>query len=78
MPKTLGCEDLGFDCPWRVVAEEGQEDLVVASTVEHAKLSHPELAQDVPQLSSTLNSHIRNLYQQAGFDPEADTISEER
>lgn len=73
MTKTLGCQDVGFDCPWRVTAEEGQEPIMVSATVEHAKESHPELTQDIPQLSDTLNAHIRNLYEQAGFNPDDDT-----
>ncbi len=73
MAKTLGCRDLGYECPWRVNAEEGQEDVIVSATVEHARRSHPELAADPDQLSTTLRERIRNLYEQAGFDPSDDT-----
>ncbi len=78
MAKTLGCQDVGFECPWRVTAEEGQEEVMVAATIEHAKLSHPELTEDLPQLTSTLQGHISNLYEQAGFSSSEDASESAR
>ncbi len=70
MAKTLGCADVGYECDYRITAANEEEQLIVDTTLKHAEKNHPELMEDPEQLSETLRQHIRNLYQQAGIDPD--------
>jgi predicted small metal-binding protein len=68
MAKTLGCADVGYDCVFRITAEDSEDQLILDTAVKHAKEHHPEIAQDEKQLRETLKTKIRTLLDQSGYD----------
>lgn len=70
MARTLGCADVGYDCVYRITTEDGEDDFILDTTVEHAKKHHPELMADEPALRENLKGQIRSLLDQAGYKPE--------
>ncbi len=68
MAKTLGCADVGYDCVYRITANDNEEDLILDASIKHAKLNHPEIAGLQKELRETLRSKIRSLLDQAKYD----------
>lgn len=68
MARTLGCADVGYDCVYRVVAEEGEDEFILDTTVTHAKKHHPELTMDELALKKQLRDKIRDLLDQSGYE----------
>lgn len=71
MARTLGCADVGYDCAYRITTEGGDDDFILDVTVKHAKKHHPEIAGDETALREKLRGQIRDLLDQAGYEPEA-------
>ncbi len=61
MSKTLGCADFGYDCAYQITAGDDEEDLILDTTIAHAKRYHPEIAGNEAELRETLRSKIKTL-----------------
>lgn len=73
MAKTFGCGDIEDNgCPWRVTFNEGEEDLVVSSTITHAETHHPEFAQDRVDAEAQIRSRISELIRQSKYYEQLD------
>lgn len=68
MARTLGCADVGYECVYRITANDGDEDFMVSTTIKHVEEYHPELMGDLPELSETLKRTIKNLLDQSNYN----------
>ena len=67
MARTLGCADVGYDCVYRVTAQDGEDDFILDTTIAHAKKYHPEIAQNDAALREQLRGKIKNLLDQSNY-----------
>jgi predicted small metal-binding protein len=68
MAKTFGCEDVGGDyCPWRMFVDDGEENLIVETTLEHAKTHHPDFAADPKEAEHQIRANITDLLRQSKY-----------
>jgi predicted small metal-binding protein len=69
LAKTVGCTDFDQDCPFRITADDGQEDMMVDVATSHALEYHPDFAPDEETFRAAIRSEIKNLMAQAHMSP---------
>jgi predicted small metal-binding protein len=68
MAKTFGCEDVEDNgCQWRMFVEDGEEDIIVESTLQHAQSHHPEFAADRENAEGQIRAQISDLLRQSKY-----------
>jgi predicted small metal-binding protein len=67
MARTLSCADVGYDCAYRLITENGDDDFILDTTIAHAKKHHPEIAGNEHQLKEKLRGQIKDLLDQSGY-----------
>lgn len=67
MARTLGCADVGYDCVFRITTEDGNDDFILDTALEHAKREHPELVKDEAEAREVLRGKIKDLLDQAKY-----------
>jgi predicted small metal-binding protein len=65
MAKTVGCSDFNQNCSFRIIADEGQEDMMVNVATAHAMQYHRDFAPDEETFRTAIRSEIKNLMIQA-------------
>ena len=68
MLRTLGCADIGYECAYRIITDNNQDDFILDTTLKHAREYHPEMVQNDDELKDNLKRHIRNLLHQSGYN----------
>lgn len=61
MAKTVGCADFNVACEYRITAADNEGDLIVDTTVVHARDQHPELVSDEAGFRAAVRAQIRAL-----------------
>ncbi len=67
MAQMVGCKDLGVDCEFKSEINEADVDTTVRQTIEHAKVAHPELHEQMDQVDLALRAKIADLMRQSKY-----------
>jgi predicted small metal-binding protein len=65
MAKSIACADFDKPCSFRIIADDGQEDMMIDLTAYHAKQYHPEFKPQEPAFRDSVRSQIKSLMSQA-------------
>jgi predicted small metal-binding protein len=69
MAKTVGCSDFNQDCSFRIIADDGQENMIVDMATSHALEYHPDFAPNEIAFREAIRSEIKSLMSQAHMSP---------
>lgn len=70
MQRTVGCNDLGVDCDFRVTAEEGQDEFILDQIEAHAHSVHPDVVDTIPHLRDEVRKYLKSLSDQSHYASE--------